>query len=87
MAAPVFGRMMARYYASGAGQSSLQRSEARWNPPLGVISGELDRLTGQLATAATPANRRYTEYFVEGTEPEPLRADPWKIFQWGPIGF
>ena len=87
LAAPVFGRMMARYYASGAGQSSLQRSEARWNPPLGVISGELDRLTGQLATAATPANRRYTEYFVEGTEPEPLRADPWKIFQWGPIGF
>jgi 1A family penicillin-binding protein len=87
LAAPVFGRMMARYYASRAGQSSLQRSEARWNPPLGVISGELDRLTGQLATAATPANRRYTEYFVEGTEPEPLRADPWKVFQWGPIGF
>jgi 1A family penicillin-binding protein len=87
LAAPVFGRMMARYYASGAGRSSLERSEARWNPPLGVISGEVDRLTGQLATVATPANRRYTEYFVEGTEPEPLRADPWKIFQWGPIGF
>jgi hypothetical protein len=51
-----------------------------------VIPGELDRVTGQLATIATPADRRYTEYFVEGTEPEPLRFDPWKIFQWGPIG-
>ena len=87
LAAPVFGRMMSRYYASGAGQSSLERSEARWTPPLGVISGEVDRVTGQLATPATPANRRYTEYFVEGTEPEPLRADPWKLFRWGPIGF
>ena len=86
LAAPVFGKMMARYYASGAAQSSL-RSEDRWTPPLGVISGEVDRLTGQLASAATPANRRYTEYFVEGTEPESLRADPWKLFQWGPIGF
>jgi len=27
------------------------------------------------------------EYFVEGTEPEPLRADPWKIFRWGAVGF
>jgi penicillin-binding protein 1A len=87
LAAPVWGRMMSRYYASGSGRSSLERSEARWTPPLGVISGELDRLTGELATPATPANRRYTEYFVEGTEPEPLRADPWKIFRWGPIGF
>ncbi|MGI9044604.1 MAG: penicillin-binding transpeptidase domain-containing protein, partial [Gemmatimonadaceae bacterium] len=86
-AAPVFGRMMSRYYASSAGRSSLERSEARWTPPLGVISGEVDRVTGELATAVTPASRRYTEYFVEGTEPEPLRADPWKLFRWGPIGF
>ncbi|MGK2960631.1 MAG: penicillin-binding protein 1A [Gemmatimonadaceae bacterium] len=86
-AAPVFGRMMSRYYASSSGRSSLERSEARWTPPLGVISGEVDRVTGQLTTAVTPASRRYTEYFVEGTEPEPLRADPWKLFQWGPIGF
>ena len=87
LAAPVWGRMMARYYASSAGRSSLERSESQWTPPIGVISGELDRVTGLLATPATPANRRYTEYFVEGTEPEPLRADPWKIFRWGPIGF
>ncbi len=87
LAAPVWGKMLARYYASSSGRSSLERSEVRWTPPLGVISGELDRVTGLLATPATPANRRYTEYFVEGTEPEPLRADPWKLFQWGPIGF
>jgi penicillin-binding protein 2D len=86
LAAPVWGKMMARYYSSGAGRE-LERSSARWAPPIGVISGEFDRLTGQLATLATPADRRYTEYFVEGTEPEPLRADPWKIFKWGPIGF
>ena len=86
LAAPVWGKMMARYYASSAGRS-LERSSARWTPPLGVISGELDRVTGQLATALTPADRRYTEYFVEGTEPEPLRADPWRVFRFGPIGF
>ena len=86
LAAPVWGKMMARYYASSAGRS-LERSSARWSPPLGVISGEMDRLTGQLATPLTPADRRYTEYFVEGTEPEPLRADPWKVFRFGPIGF
>ena len=81
LAAPIWGKMMSRYYA-------LTRPPANtWTaPPLGVIPGELDRTTGQLATIATPADRRYTEYFVEGTEPEPLRGDPWKIFQWGAIG-
>jgi 1A family penicillin-binding protein len=80
LAAPIWAKMMARYYA-------LTRPPIdSWIPPLGVIPGELDRATGQLATLATPADRRYTEYFVEGTEPAPLRADPWKIFQWGPVG-
>jgi hypothetical protein len=49
--------------------------------------GEVDRTTGALATEHTPAESRYTEYFVEGTEPAPLRADPWKVFAWGPIIF
>jgi penicillin-binding protein 1A len=87
LAAPVWGRMMSRYFNSSAGRASLGASDAGWIAPVGVISGELDRVTGQLATPSTPADRRYTEYFVEGTEPEPLRADPWKIFRWGPIGF
>jgi len=56
-------------------------------PALGVIMGDVDRVTGELATGQTPADRRYTEYFVEGTEPVSLRADPWKLFGWGPIVF
>jgi penicillin-binding protein 1A len=87
LAAPIWGRMMSRYYASSAGRSSIERSAGQWTPPIGVISGELDRATGQLATIATPAARRYTEYFVEGTEPDPLKADPWKLFRFGPIGY
>jgi len=80
LAAPIWGKMMSRYYA-------LTRAPTNsWTPPLGVIPGELDRATGQLATLSTPADRRYTEYFVEGTEPEPLKLDTWKIFQWGPVG-
>jgi hypothetical protein len=49
--------------------------------------GDVDRTTGELATDQTPPDRRYTEYFIEGTEPPPLRADPWKLFGWGPIVF
>jgi len=86
LAAPVWGKMVARYYAS---QPQLLASHAneQWTPPLGVITGDVDRATGELATDATPPDRRYTEYFVEGTEPAPLRADPWKLFGWGPIVF
>jgi len=80
LAAPIWGRMMSRYYAL------TKPPTDSWIPPLGVIPGELDRATGELATEETPAERRYTEYFVEGTEPVPLRADLWRIFQWGPIG-
>jgi len=31
----------------------------------------------------TPAERRYTEYFLPGTEPEPLRSVPWKLAVFG----
>jgi penicillin-binding protein 1A len=81
LAAPIWGKMMARYY------SATHAPQNTWDqPPVGVIPGELDRVTGQLATLSTPADRRYTEYFVEGTEPEPLKFDPWKLFHFGPIG-
>jgi len=84
MAAPIWGKMVARYYAL---QPQLMASHAaeQWSPPLGVIMGDVDRATGELATDQTPPDRRYTEYFVEGTEPPTLRADPWKLFAWGPI--
>jgi 1A family penicillin-binding protein len=86
LAAPVWGKMLARYYAAKP-EILTSREAAQWTPPLGVIMGDLDRETGQLATDQTPADRRYTEYFVEGTEPAPLKADPWKLFGWGPIIF
>ena len=86
LAAPVFGKMLARYYAEKP-EILTSRDSAQWTPPVGVIMGDLDRDTGELATDQTPSDRRYTEYFVEGTEPAPLRTDPWKVFSWGPIVF
>ncbi len=86
LAAPVWGKMVARYYASKP-EILTSRAPQQWVPPVGVIMGEVDRATGALATPDTPADRRYTEYFVEGTEPPSLRADPWKVFGWGPIIF
>ena len=85
LAAPVWGKMVARYYASKP--DLVARSAEQWLPPVGVSYGDFDRVTGQLATDQTPADQRYTEYFVEGTEPPPLRADPWKLFSWGPVVF
>ena len=84
LAAPIFGRMLARYYAENP-QLVAAQATAQWEPPIGVITGEIDRETGAVANEFTPADRRYTEYFVEGTEPVALRADPWKLFGWGPI--
>jgi penicillin-binding protein 1A len=86
LAAPVWGKMLARYYAAKP-EILTSRAAEQWTPPIGVIFGDVDRATGELATDQTPADRRYTEYFVEGTEPAPLRADPWKLFAWGPIIF
>ena len=77
LAAPIWAQMMTRWYAG--------RAAGVWAPPAGLVVAELDRDTGQLATAETPADRRYTEYFLDGTEPLELRVDPWRIFEWGPI--
>jgi 1A family penicillin-binding protein len=85
-AAPIWGRMVKRYYAAKP-EILTSRDSAQWTPPIGVIMGDVDRETGELATDKTPAARRYTEYFVEGTEPASLRANPWKLFAWGPIIF
>lgn len=81
LAAPVWGRLMSKYYAS------RPTHDESWEPPAGVISAELDRATGQLATATTPPDRRYTEYFIEGTEPAPLKLDPWIVFRHGALIF
>ena len=75
LAAPIWANMITRYYGS--------RSAGDWFAPPDVSMGELDRLTGQLADETTPAARRYTEYFLPGTEPALLRVNPWKVPQWG----
>ena len=77
LAAPIWGAMMATYYANRPMPSTT------WTPPLGLVTAELDRATGLLADATTPPERRYTEYFLPGTEPEPLRSVPWKLAVFG----
>src|SRR5687768_2694259 len=79
LAAPIWGKMMSRYY------SLTRRPADSWSIPPGVTAGELDRVTGELANEETPLDRIYTEYFIEGTEPIPLRPELFKIFQSGPI--
>jgi 1A family penicillin-binding protein len=79
LAAPIWGAMIAKYYANRPVPSSA------WTPPLGLVTAELDRATGTLADTATPPDRHYTEYFLPGTEPEPLRSVPWKLAVFGAL--
>jgi penicillin-binding protein 1A len=78
LAAPIFGQMLARWGAL---------STEQWDTPASVVLAELDRETGMLAETDTPPERRYTEYFVPGTEPGPLRVDVRRLFRLGPVGF
>ncbi|HJR62061.1 MAG TPA: PBP1A family penicillin-binding protein [Gemmatimonadaceae bacterium] len=77
LAAPIWGDIVGRYYQD--------RQSGSWEPPAGIVVAELDRTTGALADELTPPEQRYTEYFIEGTEPAQLRFDPWSVFKWGPI--
>jgi penicillin-binding protein 1A len=75
LAAPIWGQMVARYYVG--------RTPGEWTAPSGLTFAYFDRATGELASPLTPRDRRYLEYFIPGTEPEPFRSNPWKIAQWG----
>ncbi len=79
LAAPVFAEMLA--------QAGYTHPAATWDVPPGLVSAELDRSTGKLADAFTPPDRRYTEYFLPGTEPGALRVDARRLFVLGPITF
>ncbi len=79
VAAPIFGRAVQAYYRAN-------RSTLPWTPPPGVVSMELDRDTGLPATAATLPAKRYTEWFVAGTEPGAIPVDVWKLLELGGIG-
>jgi penicillin-binding protein 1A len=75
LAAPIWGQMISQYYQG--------RDAGSWDdPPAGLVTAQLDRDTGQLATPSTLPDRRYTEYFLDGTQPQ----DPWSIWMWGPFG-
>ncbi|MEP6778988.1 MAG: PBP1A family penicillin-binding protein [Gemmatimonadaceae bacterium] len=76
LAAPIAAQIIAAYY--------LNRPSGTWSAPPGVVSAELDRYTGKIATLATPPDKRYTEWFLEGTEPG-ASAWPWSLFRNGPI--
>jgi penicillin-binding protein 1A len=76
LAAPIFARML-----SLAGAT---RNVVPWTPPAPIVEAELDRETGELATLVTPPDRRYTEYFLPGTEPLFLRLDSWNVFRGRP---
>jgi penicillin-binding protein 2D len=79
IAAPIFGRTVQAYYANG-------RASMPWTPPPGVVSMELDRDTGLPATETTLPAKRYTEWFVAGTEPGAIPIDVWKLMELGGIG-
>ncbi len=78
LAAPVAGRILAAAYGSGGLRSG------RWTAPPGLVSMVLDRNSGKPATFFTPTERRYTEWYLEGTEPGALTW-PWSLFRAGPI--
>ena len=78
LAAPIWGQMIGRWYGGRAPQR-------QWTVPPDLVSVELDRATGLAVDSLTPPERRYTEYFMPGTEPEPLRSNPWKLPRWGAV--
>jgi penicillin-binding protein 2D len=87
LAAPIWGQMVAHYYASLGPTSSANLSTAWTTPPAGLLYAELDRDTGALADSTTPPDRRYVEFFLPGTEPAALKTDPWRLPQFGALVF
>jgi len=75
LAAPIWGDMVGRYYQS--------RGTGEWNLPAGLVAVDYDRDKLAPADSTTLPDRRYTEYFLDGTQP----GDPWALFANGPITF
>ena len=86
LAAPIWGQMIARYYAS-LGSSAPSLASAWDAVPPGLVYAELDRETGAIADSTTPPARRYVEFFLPGTEPPALKSDPWRLPQFGALVF
>jgi penicillin-binding protein 1A len=73
LAAPIWARMVALSGTTGSG--------IPWLAPPGVVPADMERETGRLADEATTPESRYTEYFLAGTEPLPLRLDSWGVLR------
>jgi penicillin-binding protein 1A len=75
-ASPVWGEFMRLVYygdeeeanGDGAGAEPILPIPAPW-PLEGLVRLEVDNRTGLLASRWCPEERRYTEYFIPGTEP------------------
>ena len=86
LAAPIWGQMVARYYAALGVRTPSAGSV--WDaPPPGLVYAELDRDTGALADITTPVDHRYVEFFLPGTEPAALKSDPWRLPQFSGLIF
>jgi penicillin-binding protein 1A len=73
LGAPVFGEFMRYVYvgdaeANGGGEEPLLPLPEPW-PMLDLVAREVDDRTGMLASEWCPADRRYTEWYIPGTEP------------------
>ena len=80
LAAPVFGEFMREVYLGQpavSGENGSPSTPARrallprpepW-PMMGLRAVEVDDRTGKLASSWCPSDRRYTEWFIPGTEP------------------
>jgi penicillin-binding protein 1A len=75
LAAPVVGQALGKWYAG--------RESGTWTAPAGLVTMELDRQSGLPADANTPPERRYLEYFIDGTQPGARAFDAWSIFRHG----
>lgn len=75
MAAPIVGQLLGA--ASGTGRVAM------WDAPPGVVSVTMARSTGERANENTPESERYTEWFVDGTQPGARWWWPWRILSRG----
>ncbi|MDQ3521390.1 MAG: penicillin-binding transpeptidase domain-containing protein, partial [Gemmatimonadota bacterium] len=89
LAAPVWGRMMQRIYAT-------RPMPEPWRAPAGVVTAQVERTTGLAVDAGCPIQgATYTEYFVNALPPQrpcypegqfPVLVDadrPWIDEEWG----
>lgn len=72
LAAPVWGRMMRRIYAT-------RPMPTGWSAPGGVVTAEVDRITGYVVNDQCPVRGpSYTEYFVRAA-PAATRCPPYNV--------